>query len=277
MDRKTIQRLISLRQEHGYSQERLAHELNVSRQAISNWERGETAPDTDNLITLAKLYGIGLDALLGIESDSQTPRSGEGAEQGSIAAPTAGPNDITTALPKATQPTGAQASSTGRKHRVALAAALIVAVAAIGISAVAIGAWLKFPGGASSVPQHYEIFGEIVDAEPTYLGVQYVIRGTALRGEETIMTKPVQLSILGKDLDENASNIDALYTVFVSNENTQFLSQRGNKIDNDFLALKKGASAVFTLDVASDTLPALAQADTVRTYDAKGTNLGYAA
>ena len=64
MDEQIIQRLCKLRKEHGYSQEQLADELGVSRQAVSKWERGEASPDTDNLIALARLYNISVDDLL---------------------------------------------------------------------------------------------------------------------------------------------------------------------------------------------------------------------
>ena len=57
-------RLAALRRERGYSQEGLAAALGVSRQAVSKWERGESSPDTDNLIALAQLYQISLDELL---------------------------------------------------------------------------------------------------------------------------------------------------------------------------------------------------------------------
>ena len=268
MDQKTIQRLVALRQHHGYSQERLALELGVSRQAISNWERGETAPDTDNLIALAKLYGTGLDALLGLDNDRPTTSAEDGRDHGAV--------DEKSCTPKASADAAAAPAHppTTRKHRIAFAAALLIALALIGVNVASIGAWLRFPDGAPSVPQHYEVFGEIVDAEPTYLGVQYVVRGGAIRGRETMTTKPVALSLLG-EVTEDTATMDALYTVFVSNEDTQFLSERGKKIDNDFLSLKKGVSATFTLDVVSDTLPALAKADTVRIYDAVGTSLGY--
>ena len=64
MDEQIAERLQKLRKEHGYSQEQLADELNVSRQAVSKWERGEASPDTDNLIALARLYNISVDGLL---------------------------------------------------------------------------------------------------------------------------------------------------------------------------------------------------------------------
>ena len=65
-------RLIKLRKKYGYSQEELADKLGLSRQAVSKWERAEASPDTDNLICLAKLYGISLDELLATEDDLDT-------------------------------------------------------------------------------------------------------------------------------------------------------------------------------------------------------------
>ena len=57
-------RIQSLRKRQGLSQEELADSVGVSRQAVSKWERAESAPDTDNIIALARLYGTSLDELL---------------------------------------------------------------------------------------------------------------------------------------------------------------------------------------------------------------------
>ena len=65
-------RLIKLRKKNGYSQEELADKLGLSRQAVSKWERAEASPDTDNLICLAKLYGVSLDELLSTDDDVET-------------------------------------------------------------------------------------------------------------------------------------------------------------------------------------------------------------
>ena len=65
-------RLIQLRKKHGLSQEELADKLGLSRQAVSKWERAEASPDTDNLICLAKIYGVSLDELLSTEDDVDT-------------------------------------------------------------------------------------------------------------------------------------------------------------------------------------------------------------
>ena len=67
MNIETANRLYELRKKNGLSQEELADKLGISRQAVSKWERAEASPDTDNLILLAKLYGITLDELLNAE------------------------------------------------------------------------------------------------------------------------------------------------------------------------------------------------------------------
>lgn len=69
MNIEIANRLVQLRKENGLSQEALAAKLGISRQAISKWERAEASPDTDNLMALAELYGMSLDALLNTEND----------------------------------------------------------------------------------------------------------------------------------------------------------------------------------------------------------------
>ncbi len=63
------QKLADLRRARGFSQESLAAELGLSRQAISKWERAESAPDMGNLITLSDLYGVTIDELLRVDAD----------------------------------------------------------------------------------------------------------------------------------------------------------------------------------------------------------------
>lgn len=64
MNIETANRLYAFRKKHHLSQEELAEKIGVSRQAVSKWERAEASPDTDNLILLAKVYGVTLDELL---------------------------------------------------------------------------------------------------------------------------------------------------------------------------------------------------------------------
>lgn len=66
------ERLMRIRKEHGYSQEELAVQLGISRQAVSKWESDAAAPELSKLEALADLYGVSLDYLVrGIEPQAQ--------------------------------------------------------------------------------------------------------------------------------------------------------------------------------------------------------------
>ncbi len=52
-----------LREERGYTQEKLGEALGVSFQAVSSWERDEYKPDTDKLIRLAELFDVSVSAI----------------------------------------------------------------------------------------------------------------------------------------------------------------------------------------------------------------------
>ena len=69
------EKLQYLRKSKGITQEQLAAQVTVSRQAISKWELGESMPDTDNVLQLSKLFGVSTDYLLNneIESDMDIP------------------------------------------------------------------------------------------------------------------------------------------------------------------------------------------------------------
>lgn len=58
------ERLVTLRKANGYTQSDIAEKLDVSFQAVSLWERGETNPEIDKLIAMAELYGVSIDWLL---------------------------------------------------------------------------------------------------------------------------------------------------------------------------------------------------------------------
>lgn len=75
MNIEIANRLVNLRKENNLSQEALAEILGISRQAVSKWERAESSPDTDNLILLARLYGISLDELLKTEEEIPMPNA----------------------------------------------------------------------------------------------------------------------------------------------------------------------------------------------------------
>ena len=71
----TSEKLIYLRKREGMTQEQLAEKIGVSRQALSKWESGDTLPDTVNILSLSRLFGVTTDYLLndGFESDRDLP------------------------------------------------------------------------------------------------------------------------------------------------------------------------------------------------------------
>jgi len=60
----------ALRKQRNLSQSRLAEELGVSFQAVSNWERGAAPPDLENLVQLASCFGVLVDDLLRPQGDA---------------------------------------------------------------------------------------------------------------------------------------------------------------------------------------------------------------
>lgn len=49
------------RKELNFTQEYLAKELNISRQAVSKWEKGLSEPSMDNLVKLSEIFGVDID------------------------------------------------------------------------------------------------------------------------------------------------------------------------------------------------------------------------
>ena len=68
---KFAEKLVKLRKENLLSQEELGEKLNVTRQTISKWELGETKPDSEKILEIAKLFNVSTDALLN-ESNEET-------------------------------------------------------------------------------------------------------------------------------------------------------------------------------------------------------------
>ena len=77
------EKILRLRKLSGMSQEELASQITVSRQAISKWELGESVPDTDNVVQICKLFNVSADYLLNddIETDTDVPVVQENSEK----------------------------------------------------------------------------------------------------------------------------------------------------------------------------------------------------
>lgn len=65
--------LKTLRKNKGFTQEELAAKLNVVRQTVSKWEKGQSVPDAEMLTRLAEIFEVPVSQLLGspIEPDAQ--------------------------------------------------------------------------------------------------------------------------------------------------------------------------------------------------------------
>lgn len=58
------EKLYKLRKNSGFSQEQLAEQLNVSRQAISKWESGTAVPESEKLVAISNYFSVSVDYLL---------------------------------------------------------------------------------------------------------------------------------------------------------------------------------------------------------------------
>ena len=73
---KLNEKILYCRKKAGLSQEGLAEELGVSRQAVSKWETGDAVPEIGKLVALAKTFSVTTDWLLS-EEDPEEKRPEE--------------------------------------------------------------------------------------------------------------------------------------------------------------------------------------------------------
>ncbi|MCR5623284.1 MAG: helix-turn-helix domain-containing protein [Treponema sp.] len=57
--------LKGLREKNGLTQDQMAQRVNVTRQAVSRWETGETQPNTELLKVLSREFNVSINTLLG--------------------------------------------------------------------------------------------------------------------------------------------------------------------------------------------------------------------
>lgn len=61
-----------LRKERDWTQMEMADKLNVSHQAVSKWERGDSLPDIGTLMTIGQTFGVSIDELMNGGSDEDS-------------------------------------------------------------------------------------------------------------------------------------------------------------------------------------------------------------
>lgn len=76
MNERSIGQLLSaFRKKKGYTQQEVAEKCNVSNKTVSSWERDASSPDISMLPTIAELYGVTCDELLGVKASKPKSES----------------------------------------------------------------------------------------------------------------------------------------------------------------------------------------------------------
>ena len=75
------EKLQKLRTRAGLSQDQLAELLDVSRQAVSKWERNEAMPEAEKLVRISRQFGVSTDYLLLEELEEPETASTTTAQQ----------------------------------------------------------------------------------------------------------------------------------------------------------------------------------------------------
>lgn len=76
------EQILKKRKEAGLSQEALAEQLGVSRQAVSKWETGEANPDIAYVMRMCEIFGISSDVLLfGEERSPKTDETSKNVQE----------------------------------------------------------------------------------------------------------------------------------------------------------------------------------------------------
>ena len=74
IDNKNVGRKIAAkRQENGLTQQQLAAMMNVSHQAVSKWESGQTLPDIQTMLELTRFFGLTVEQLITDAEESAFP------------------------------------------------------------------------------------------------------------------------------------------------------------------------------------------------------------
>ena len=65
-------KILEIRTKQGLTQDEFAEKLNVTRQAVSRWENGETTPTIDTLKTISELFKVDVCEIIGIGASCQS-------------------------------------------------------------------------------------------------------------------------------------------------------------------------------------------------------------
>lgn len=64
LNMKLAEKIYQERRKLGLSQEQFAEKMDISRQAVSKWESGQSMPDLDKIVAMSQIFGVSTDYLL---------------------------------------------------------------------------------------------------------------------------------------------------------------------------------------------------------------------
>lgn len=64
LNMKLAEKIYQERRKLGLSQEQFAERMDISRQAVSKWESGQSMPDLDKIVAMSQIFGVSTDYLL---------------------------------------------------------------------------------------------------------------------------------------------------------------------------------------------------------------------
>ena len=64
LNMKLAEKIYQERRKLGLSQEQFAEQMDISRQAVSKWESGQSMPDLDKIVAMSQIFGVSTDYLL---------------------------------------------------------------------------------------------------------------------------------------------------------------------------------------------------------------------
>lgn len=70
LNMKLAEKIYQERRKLGLSQEQFAEKMDISRQAVSKWESGQSMPDLDKIVAMSQIFGVSTDYLLKEEDAS---------------------------------------------------------------------------------------------------------------------------------------------------------------------------------------------------------------
>ena len=74
------EKITALRKQKGWSQEELAHQLEVSRQAVFKWESASAIPDLERILKMSEIFEVSTDYLLKEKEEKAPAAAGETEE-----------------------------------------------------------------------------------------------------------------------------------------------------------------------------------------------------